>query len=76
MSEEFRVYRTFRYGSTVHCYIRPVLSSAELVNYLREAFLTDSTFTRHKHRQIRRCHLHSYINSPVKAFSVTYYAKP
>ena len=76
MAEQFRVNRTFGNGPTVDRNIRTVLPPTKLMNYLRKTFLSDTTFTRNQYRQVRRSHLHSHINGPIQAFTVSDNAEP
>ena len=75
MPEKFRINRALRNGSTVYRNIRSVFSPAKLMDYLRKAFLTDSTFSRHQHGQVCRSHLNSHINGTVQPFTIAYDAK-
>ena len=75
MTKQFGINRTFRNSATVDSNIRSVLPPAKLMDYLRKAFLTDSTFSRHQHGQVCRSHLNSHINGTVQSFTIAYDAK-
>ena len=76
MAEQLGINGSFRNSTTVNGNVRSVFATTELMNNLRKTFLTDTTFPRDKYGQIRRCHLHGYINGPVQFFGVTDNAKP
>ena len=75
MTKQFGIDRTLWNRSTVYRNIRSVFSPAKLMDYLRKAFLTDSTFSRHQHGQVCRSHLNSHINGTVQSFTIAYDAK-
>ena len=75
MTKQLGINRTLRNRSTVHRNTRPKLPPAKLMDYLRKAFLTDSTFSRHQHGQVCRSHLNSHINGTVQSFTIANDAK-
>ena len=70
MTEQFGINRTFWNSTTVHCNIRTMFPSAELMDDLRKAFLTYPTLTGNQYRQIGRCYLHGDIDGAVQALGI------
>ena len=70
MSEQLGIDGSFRYSTTVYGYIRSVLTTAKLMNNLRKAFLTYSTFSSHKYRQVCRSNLSGYVYRPVQVLRI------
>ena len=66
MSEEFRIYCTFRNGTAVDREIFSFPASAAGMYDLRDIFLSYTAFARYKDCYIRRSDSHGHLQCPVQ----------
>ena len=73
--EQLRVDGALRDSSAIDRDILSMLTRTELVDNLREDFLTDTTLARNQNRQIGGSHLQSYVDSAVQSRAVANHAE-